>query len=92
MKICENGKIKELSGAEAQALTESASAAEMNYWQTVDINAAINEEIRKKYSVSEEFAVLRQKDEKPEEYAEYYEYCEECKRFVKAKKSQEEGA
>ena len=38
---------------------------------------------------SQEFAILRQKDEKPEEYNAYYAYCEECKDFVKAKK---EGA
>ena len=35
---------------------------------------------------SQEFAILRQKDEKPEEYNAYYAYCEACKVFVKAKK------
>ena len=35
------------------------------------------------YNISQEFAILRQKDEKPEEYAEYYAYCEECKAYVK---------
>lgn len=35
--------------------------------------------IREKYTVSDELAILRQRDTKPEEYAEYYAYCEECK-------------
>lgn len=35
--------------------------------------------IRERYSLSEELAILRQKDEKPEEYEAYYNYAEECK-------------
>ena len=57
------------------------------YWQTVDYGEAVENEIRKKYSVSAEFAILRQRDEKPEEYATYYAYCEECKAYVKSKKN-----
>lgn len=45
---------------------------------------AVDAEIRKRYTVSQEFAILRQRDEKPKEYAEYYAYCEECKALVKA--------
>ena len=71
-------EIKQMQGAEKQA--------EAEYWRTVDYNEAINTEIRKKYSESQEFAILRQRDEKPEEYQEYYNYCEECKACVKAKK------
>lgn len=56
------------------------------YWREVDLGEAVNIEIRKKYSISEEFAILRQRDEKPEEYAEYFAYCEQCKDFVKRKK------
>lgn len=39
----------------------------------------VSEYIREKYSVDDELAILRQKDEKPEEYAAYYAYAEECK-------------
>lgn len=39
--------------------------------------------IRKKYTASEEFAILRQRDEKPEDWATYNAYCEECKAEVK---------
>ena len=44
----------------------------------------IDKLIRKKYSLSEELAILRQRDEKPEEFAEYNAYAEACKEEVKA--------
>lgn len=39
--------------------------------------------IRKKYSVNQELAILRQRDTKPEEYQEYFDYVEQCKLEVK---------
>ena len=71
--------------AEMQAKQEQA---EKEYWQSVPYDEAVDTEIRKRYSVSQEFAILRQKDEKPEEYNAYYAYCEECKAFVKEKKKE----
>ena len=56
---------------------------ELEYWKNVDYEEAVDNEIRKKYSASAEFAILRQKEEKPDEYASYYAYCEECKAFVR---------
>ena len=35
--------------------------------------------LRKKYSLNQELAILRQRDEKPEEYQAYYDYTEQCK-------------
>lgn len=35
--------------------------------------------IRGRYSLSEELAILRQKDEKKAEYDAYFAYCEQCK-------------
>lgn len=35
--------------------------------------------IRERYSVSDELALLRQRESKPEEYLEYYRYAEDCK-------------
>ncbi len=87
MKICVDGIVREMTEeeiAEAQAQSEQA---EKEYWQTVDYGEAINSEIRKKYTESEEFAILRQKEEKPDEYAEYFAYCEQCKAFVKEQKA-----
>lgn len=65
---------------------EQAATAEDAYWASIPYDEAVNAKIRERYTESQEFAILRQKDEKPEEYATYYAYCEECKAFVKAKK------
>lgn len=40
--------------------------------------------IHEKYSVDDEIAIIRQKDEKPTEYAEYFAYCEKCKTEARA--------
>ena len=47
-------------------------------------NEEVNSMIRQRYSLSEELAILRQRDTKPEEFAVYNEYAEECKSKVKA--------
>ena len=39
----------------------------------------VAEKIHEKYSVDDEIAIIRQKEEKPSEYAEYYAYCESVK-------------
>ena len=39
--------------------------------------------VRKRYSISAELAILRQRDTKPEEFAEYNEYVEKCKVYIK---------
>ena len=39
--------------------------------------------IRQRYSLNDELAILRQRDEKPSEYQEYFAYCEECKSKAK---------
>lgn len=43
----------------------------------------VNRLIRKRYSPADEFAILRQANEKPEEWAEYNAFCEECKKKAK---------
>ena len=48
-----------------------------------DYNAYVDELIRKRYSVSAELSILRQRDSKPEEFAEYNAYAEECKKRAK---------
>lgn len=87
MRICENGVMRELTPEEISAMEAERIRAEQEYWGNVPYEEAVNTEIRKKYSESQEFAILRQKDDKPEEYAEYYAYCEECKAYVKEKKT-----
>ena len=43
----------------------------------------VNDLIRSRYTLSEELAILRQKDEKPDEYRAYFAFCEECKAKAK---------
>ena len=51
--------------------------------------AEIIHRIRKRYTVNQELAILRQRDSKPEEFAEYNAYVEGCKAEVKAEMSGE---
>ena len=53
---------------------------------TIDYNEEVNSMIRQRYSLSEELAILRQRDTKPEEFAAYNEYAERCKVEVKNRK------
>ncbi len=61
---------------------------ESEYWENIPYDEAVNAEIRKRYTESQEFALLRQRDEKPDEYEQYYDYCESCKAYVKQKKEE----
>jgi len=82
MKVCDNGICRDMTDEEMAAMEQS----EAEYWRSIGYDEAVNDQIRKRYSESAEFAILRQKADKPEEYAAYYGYCEECKALVKAKK------
>lgn len=53
-----------------------------------DYGNQVNDLIRRRYSLSEELAILRQKDEKPDEYRTYFAFCEECKAKAKAEVEQ----
>lgn len=44
----------------------------------------IVKKIRQRYSINEELAILRQRDEKPDEFKEYHEFVEVCKAEAKA--------
>ena len=88
MRILENGIYRDLTAEEIAEMERQQQEQEQQYWIEVDYNEAINSEIRKRYTESQEFAILRQKEEKPEEYQEYYNYCEECKTYVKSKKEE----
>lgn len=86
MRVLENGAYRNMTPEEIAA-EAAIEKMERDYWQSVSYGEAVDAQIRKRYSVSQEFAILRQKDEKPDEYAEYFAYCEECKVFVKNKKN-----
>ena len=91
MRIFDGTKYRDMTKEEIAQVQAQSEQAEKEYWQTVDYGEAINSEIRKKYTKSHEFAILRQKDEKPQEYTEYFAYCEQCKAFVKAQKGKYGG-
>lgn len=86
MKKLINGKYIEMTDDEIAQSYIGLDEAETEYWENISYDDAVNAEIRKKYTESQEFSILRQRDEKPEEYAEYFAYCEECKAYVKGKK------
>ena len=48
-------------------------------------NQAVVSCIRKKYSIDDELAIVRQRTSKPVEYAEYESYCEQAKAEAKLK-------
>jgi len=60
-----------------QAQVQSVSGINTDYGQRVDAL------IRQKYSLADEIALSRQRDEKPAEWESYYTYCEECKQQAK---------
>ena len=90
MEIYENGIYRKMTADELSAMDAERSEAERQYWLNTPYDEAVNTEIRKHYTASQEFALLRQREEKPDEYAAYYAYCEECKAFVKAQKAKYE--
>lgn len=53
-----------------------------------DYGNHVNDLIRRRYSLREELAILRQKEEKPDEYRAYFAFCEECKAKAKAEVEQ----
>jgi len=91
MKKYVNGKYIEMTPEEIAQAQVQAEQFEKNYWLEADYGEAINCEIRKRYTESEEFAILRQKEEKPDEYNEYFNYCESCKAYVKEQKQKYGG-
>lgn len=53
-----------------------------------DRSKEVNDKIRERYSISQEFEVIRKKDTHPEEFAAYNEYVEECIREVNGPKEE----
>lgn len=51
---------------------------------TISYDELVDSKIRVRYTVSQEFAILRQRDTKPDEFDEYNAYCEQCKADAKA--------
>ena len=88
MRIFDGKVYRDMTAEEIAEMNAGAEQAEREYWASIPYDEAVNAEIRKRYSESQEFAILRQKEEKPQEYQRYYDYCETCKAFVKQKKAE----
>ncbi|MGN0761660.1 MAG: hypothetical protein ACI4MV_06955 [Christensenellales bacterium] len=48
----------------------------------------VESKIRQKYTLSQELAILRQKETKSQAYQAYFDYCEECKSTAKSEIAQ----
>ena len=84
MKKYVDGVYIEMTQDEITEMQAAHEASEHEHRQSLSYAEAVNAKIRELYTASQEFAILRQRDEKPEEYAAYYAYCEECKEFVRS--------
>lgn len=78
MKVAVNGKVVDIE------VEKNAIEIPMQ-----DYGELVESLIRRKYSLSAELAILRQRDSKPEEFAEYNAYAEQCK--AEAKRMIKEG-
>lgn len=58
--------------------------ARLNGTEEKEYGARVNRLLRTRYSLSEELAVLRRKEESPEAFAEYFAFAEACKEQAKA--------
>ena len=77
----QNAMIKDVNGVPTLVACPAPTEEEM---QAV-YEEYVNMLIREKYTLSQELAILRQRDSKPEEYAAYNAYCEQCKAKAKAR-------
>lgn len=58
---------------------EELAVADIPAYSQDEYETKVNELIRRRYSVSQELAILRQREAKPEEFAAYNAYAEACK-------------
>ncbi len=65
-------------------MTNEEILACKNGMQDACYGDCVNRKIRRRYSVSQELAILRQRDEKPQEFADYNAYVQACKAEAKA--------
>lgn len=63
---------------------EAQAKVTVTHTEILSYDELVNQKIRRKYSLSAELAILRQRDTKPEEFAEYNAYCEQCKEEARA--------
>ena len=57
MRIYENGKYRDMTEHELAEMQEQQEQAEREYWDNVSYDDAVNAEIRKRYTESQEFSI-----------------------------------
>lgn len=85
MKKYENGSFIEITDGEIEALRIAESQAildDKSKFEAMPYPERVEYLIRKRYTISDELAILRQREDKPEEFEEYNEFAEECKRIA----------
>lgn len=55
----------------------------------ISVNDEIDKVITARYPISEQIAILRQKDTKPDEYKAFFDFAEQVKASVKASRADE---
>lgn len=55
------------------------SAEEQAEYDRAKYESLVESKIRERYTVGQELAILRQREDKSDEYQAYYDYCERCK-------------
>ena len=68
MRIYENGTYRDMTPEELAAVENQQQEGEHQYWLSITYDEAVNAEIRKRYSLSNELSILRQAATMPEEY------------------------
>ena len=63
----------------------------LNGTQAEEYASLVEAQIRKRYSISAELAILRQRDTKPEEFKVYNDYVEACKSLIRYELGFEKG-
>ena len=66
--------------------------SELNGTLDEEYGAAVNRKIREKYNLSEELAILRQKEKDPAAFAAYDSFAEKCKAQARREVYGEEAA
>lgn len=85
MLKCVNGNYIEMSAeeiAEAEKAYEVSVERERETFLALPYAERVEYLIRKRYTVSDEIAILRQREDKVEEFEEYNAFAEECKRIA----------
>ena len=70
--------------AEVKANFITLTDEQIEVQKQAEYKSMVDHLVRKKYSISDEFSIQRQRFEKPEEFAEYNAYVEECKALAKS--------